>query len=102
MGTMASVEPEEPYAELLRRLALHDEHPHATVRVVPRSLVPGLNEKPRPLARTAALIAGEGGGPSSQWAVASAIAAGAVDSEIADALVSVAPIVGAARTAAAA
>ena len=50
----------------------------------------------------AALIATEAALASYQWAVESALAAGASDADIVDVLVAVAPVVGLARVAAAA
>ena len=54
------------------------------------------------LAHVAALIATESPLASYQWAVESALAAGASDGDVVDVLVAVAPVVGLARVAAAA
>lgn len=90
--------------ELLRRLALSDE------RIAGAALDPSggasatssLDPPMLALAQVAALIATEAPLASYQWAVESALAAGASDTDIVDVLVAVAPVVGLARVAAAA
>jgi hypothetical protein len=87
----------------LRRLALCDETtvaPIMTGAVPPDALGP--EAQTLALARVAALIGAESPPASYQWAVESALAAGASEADIVDVLVTVAPIVGLARTTAAA
>jgi alkylhydroperoxidase/carboxymuconolactone decarboxylase family protein YurZ len=61
-----------------------------------------LDARTQALVHLAALIALDGAAASYQWAVAAAIAAGSSDDEILGVLAAVAPIVGLARTCAAA
>jgi alkylhydroperoxidase/carboxymuconolactone decarboxylase family protein YurZ len=94
---------ESPYAELLRRLALNDSHTvDSLLNGSLHQLDDGLGDKANALVRVAALIASKSAAASYQWAVASALAAGATEAEVAGVLLSVAPIVGVARVAPAA
>jgi 4-carboxymuconolactone decarboxylase len=87
------------HQELLRRLALNDEQAaELMLGTVAGSLnAPDAGSKTHALARIAALIAAESALASYQWAVDSALAVGASETEIVDVLVAVAPIVGLAR-----
>jgi len=89
--------------EFLRKLAINEES------VLEGVLGEGLEDRAgildvrtRALARLAALIAMDSAPASYQWGVAAAHAAGASDDEVVAVLAAVSPIVGAARTAAAA
>jgi 4-carboxymuconolactone decarboxylase len=89
--------------EFLRRLALNEEGVLSSLlgaRLDGRD--DGLDDKTRALARLAALIALDSVSASYQWGVAAAHAAGATDEEILAVVVAVSPIVGSARTTAAA
>ena len=90
--------------ELLRRLALSDEGVAGAAlgAMIGDPAGPSLDAPTLALARVAALIASDAALPSYQWAVDSALAAGASDSDIVDVLIAVAPTVGLARAAAAA
>ncbi len=89
--------------EFLRRLALNDE---ATIaRVMSGTGVFAVTDpetRTPALARIAALIAVRSPSASYQWAVDSALAAGATETDIVDVLIAVAPIVGLARATSAA
>jgi len=95
---------EPPYADVLRRLAFND------VRTVDSVLAGSidfaddvdLGEKMVSLVRIAALIASEAASPSYQWAVATALAAGASENEVVTVLLKIAAIVGVARATSAA
>ena len=86
---------------LIRRLALNDTVAIAAVLgpVDDESLE--LGARTAALVRLAALIAVQSAGTSYQWAVGTALAAGATEDEVIDVLAAVAPIVGSARVAAA-
>ena len=89
--------------EFLRKLALNEEA--VLESVLGKGLEDpsrSLGDKTRALARLAALIALDSAPASYQWGVAAAHASGATDDEIVGVLAAVSPIVGAARTAAAA
>ena len=90
------------HLELLRRLAINDEH--ALSQVIDGQAIdpPLLDDKTGALVKVATLVALEAGSPSYQWAIDAAHAARAEDTEIIDVLVVVAPIVGVARVNAAA
>ncbi|HEU4539815.1 MAG TPA: carboxymuconolactone decarboxylase family protein [Jiangellaceae bacterium] len=90
------------HLELLRRLAINDEH--ALSRVMDRQAIspPLLDDKTSALVKVATLVAMEAGVSSYQWAIDAAHAANAEDTEIIDVLLAVAPIVGVARVNAAA
>ena len=90
--------------ELLRRLSLSDEGVAGAAlgMTIGDPAASSLDVPTLALARVAALIASDAALPSYQWAVESALAAGASDSDIVDVLVAVAPTVGLARVAAAA
>ena len=90
--------------ELLRRLALSDSGVAGAALETTGGASAGSSLDPPTLALTqvAALIATEAALASYQWAVESALAAGASDDDIVDVLVAVAPVVGLARVAAAA
>ena len=90
--------------ELLRRLALSDDGVAGAALGATSGTSAGSSLDPPTLALTqvAALIATEAALASYQWAVESALAAGASDDDIVDVLVAVAPVVGLARVAAAA
>ena len=90
--------------ELLRRLSLSDEGVTGAAlgMTIGDPAASSLDAPTLALARVAALIASDAALPSYQWAVESALAAGASDSDIVDVLVAVAPAVGLARVAAAA
>jgi 4-carboxymuconolactone decarboxylase len=96
------VSPEQE--ELLRRLSLGDEG--VTGSALRATVAPSAGSSLDPaalaLTRVAALIATEAALASYQWAVESALAAGASDTDIVDVLIAVAPVVGLARVAAAA
>jgi hypothetical protein len=88
---------DQRHADLLRRLAIHDED--ALDRVL-RSSVPAdlaLSAATIALVRLAALVALHPTPESFHWSVTVALAAGATDDDIIDSLVAVAPIVGLAR-----
>jgi 4-carboxymuconolactone decarboxylase len=97
-----TVEPR--WAELLRRLALNDEHAVGSLMspTAGESQVPELRDREGALLRIAALIATDSAASSFQWAVSSALASGAEDDEIIGVLCAIAPIVGSARVALAA
>jgi alkylhydroperoxidase/carboxymuconolactone decarboxylase family protein YurZ len=97
-----SVEPQ--CADLLRRLALNDEATVGSVfgAAISDDLPSALGYKTRALVRIAALIATEAAGASFQWAISSALSAGVEEDEVVGVLLSVAPVVGVARVAAAA
>ena len=92
---------EEPEsAGLLRRLAVSDD---GTIGAIFAGEITDLEsselgDKTRALVRLAALIATESAAASYQWAVSVARAAGVSDDEVAGVLLSVAPIVGIARS----
>lgn len=90
------------HLELLRRLAINDEH--ALSRVMDGQAIepPLLDDKTSALVKVATLVALEAGTSSYQWAIDAALAASAHDTEIIDVLLAVAPIVGVARVNAAA
>ena len=90
--------------ELLRRLALSDEGVAGAALETTGGAFAGssLDAPTLALTQVAALIATEAALASYQWAVESALAAGASDDDIVDVLVAVAPVVGLARVAAAA
>jgi alkylhydroperoxidase/carboxymuconolactone decarboxylase family protein YurZ len=92
------------HEELFRRLALNDERAAgATLGAnLATTAMSGPDNKTNALNRVAALIAAESALASYQWAVDAAMAAGASDDDIVDVLTAVAPIVGLARTTAAA
>lgn len=93
---------EHAQRELLRRLTLSDEHVlHQLIceQSVGRRM---LDEKSSALVRLAGLVAMDGNVSSFQWAVDSALAAGADEAEIVDILLAVAPVVGLSRVSAAA
>jgi alkylhydroperoxidase/carboxymuconolactone decarboxylase family protein YurZ len=89
--------------EFLRRLALNEEGVLEDVLGAGLDAgAGGLDDKTLALSRLAALIALDSATASYQWGVAAAHAAGATDDEIVAVLAAVSPIVGAARTTAAA
>ena len=90
--------------EFLRRLTLNDETvAAATLQAdLGPSDLSGLDSATVALVRIAALIATESALASYQWAVDSALAAGAPDRDIIDVLIAVVPVVGLARVTAAA
>lgn len=90
------------HLELLRRLAINDEHALSQLMDGRAIDSPLLDDKTSALVNVATLVAMEAGSPSYQWAVDSAHAAGAEDAEIIDILRAVAPVVGVARLNAAA
>jgi alkylhydroperoxidase/carboxymuconolactone decarboxylase family protein YurZ len=92
------------HEHLLRRLALNEEGAlSSTVGPVGvQEELDVLDARTQALVHLAALIALDGAAASYQWAVAAAIAAGSSDDEILGVLAAVAPIVGLARTSAAA
>lgn len=93
---------EHEQRELLRRLTLSDEHVLRQLmceQAVGRQV---LDEKTSALVRLAGLVAMNGNVTSFQWAVDTALAAGADDAEIVGILLAVAPVVGLSRVSAAA
>ena len=90
--------------DLLRRLSLCDEGAaDAALRApIGGAATTSLDAPTFALARVAALIATEAALSSYQWAVDSALAAGASERDIVDVLVAVGPVVGLARVASAA
>ena len=90
------------HLELLRRLAINDEHTLTQVMKGQAIEPPLLDDKTSTLVKLATLVAMEAGVSSYQWAIDSAHAAGAQDTEIIDVLLAVAPLVGVARVNAAA
>jgi 4-carboxymuconolactone decarboxylase len=92
-----------PHEEILRRLALHDEHTIQSLLGIRLSndKAAGLDPKVHALARLAALIALGASSVSHGWAVDAALAAGATADEILGILITVAPISGLARVVAA-
>jgi alkylhydroperoxidase family enzyme len=90
------------HQELLRRLAINDEHALDQVMEGQAIDPPLLDDKTGALVKVATLVALEAGSSSYQWAVDAAHAASAEDTEIIDVLLEVAPIVGMARVNAAA
>ncbi len=97
-----SVAPE--CADMLRRLALNDEATVGSIfgAALDDDVPSELGDKTRALVRIAALIATDAAAASYQWAVGSALSAGVVEDEVVGVLLSVAPLVGVARVAAAA
>jgi alkylhydroperoxidase/carboxymuconolactone decarboxylase family protein YurZ len=93
-----------PHEDFLRRLALNDEVAlEATIGVALRDdSATELGQRTSALLRLAALVATDGSAASYQWAVQTALAAGASEDEIVAVLATVGPIVGAARLNAAA
>ena len=92
---------EEPGgADLLRKLALHDEAAVASL-MTPEDLDDATSSRIAPKLRgllvISALIASDSEPTSLQWAVSQARAAGAADDEIVGALRAVGPVVGSAR-----
>lgn len=93
----------DAHENLLRRLAVGDEQAvAAAVSLYADSGASGLEAKHRALVRLSSLIAASATTPEYQWCIAHALAAGASDEEVVGVLVSVAPVVGAARVVAAA
>lgn len=88
--------------ELLRRLAINDEHALSRVLDGQATSSALLDDKASALVRVATLVALEADVSSYQWAIDGALAADADDAEIIDVLLAVAPIVGVARVNAAA
>jgi alkylhydroperoxidase/carboxymuconolactone decarboxylase family protein YurZ len=88
---------DQRHADLLRRLAINDED--AIDRVLRTSVAAdvGLSAATVALVRLAALVALHPTAESLHWSITVALAAGATDDDIVDALVAVAPIVGLAR-----
>jgi len=92
------------HESFLRRLAMNDE---ATLRLLLGASVSEIDcvetdAKTAALVRLAAIAALESHASTYQWAVGAALAAGATDDGIVDVLVAIAPVIGAARVAAAA
>ncbi len=100
MRTSVERQPED----LLRRLALHDEHALAAIVGSARTGCDGgeLSDRAKAQVTLAALVALDASPATYQWAVAVALAAGATEAEIVAVVLSVAPVVGAARVHAAA
>ena len=97
-GRLVATEP--PRAELLRRLALHDERVVSSiVSAAGRDFeILELGDKTHALLRIGALISADSATTSYQWAVSSSPrAAGATDEEVVAVLCAIAPIVGSAR-----
>jgi 4-carboxymuconolactone decarboxylase len=92
------------HEDLLRRLALNDEETMDALfgTSLDHTRPSGLDPRTQALTRLAALIATESAGASYQWAIDSALAAGAGEDDVVDVLAAVAPIVGLARAASAA
>jgi alkylhydroperoxidase/carboxymuconolactone decarboxylase family protein YurZ len=90
------------HLEMLRRLCLSDEAVVREVMEGSRTTTELLDEKAVVLTRLAGLIATGSSAASFGWAVDTAQAAGAQPDEIIDVLVTVAPMIGAAKLAAAA
>lgn len=101
-GAIAVASVRNDHEDLLRRLALSDDGAVAATLARGPADVTGLDPKTQALVRLAGLIAVPSAPASFQWSVAAAIAAGADDDEVIAVLVSMAPIVGAARLVAAA
>ena len=92
------------HESFLRRLAMNDE---ATLRLLLGTSVSEVDcvetdAKTVALVRLAAIAALESHTSTYQWGVGAALAAGATDDGIVDVLVAIAPVIGAARVAAAA
>ena len=85
--------------DLLRRLALHDATAFGAILGSPVSDRDGceLSDRTNAQVRLAALVALEAAPASYQWAVGVALAAGVTEDEIVGVVLSVAPVVGAAR-----
>lgn len=88
--------------ELLRRLTLSDEHVLHQLMCEQTAGRTPLDGRTSALVQLAGLVAIEADASSFQWAVDTALAAGADDSEITDLLLVIAPIVGLCRVSAAA
>jgi len=91
---------ERDYEDLLRRLALNDEHAIAALLGADSGSVPtdcGPAGRANAQLRLAALVAMQAAPASYQWAVSCALAAGVTESEIVEVLCTVAPVTGAAR-----
>lgn len=88
---------EDAQLELLRRLTLSDDHALSQVMSGQGVECPLLDERTSALVRLAGQVAMEGNVASFQWAVDTALAAGAEDAEIVDVLPVIASIVGVAR-----
>jgi 4-carboxymuconolactone decarboxylase len=95
MRTTVERQPED----LLRRLALNDEAAIASILSAGMADVHGseLSDRANAQVRLAALVALEAAPASYQWAVGVALAAGVTEDEIVGVVLSVAPVVGAAR-----
>jgi alkylhydroperoxidase/carboxymuconolactone decarboxylase family protein YurZ len=95
MPTSVERQPED----LLRRLALHDEAALGSIFGPSTPALDGceLSDRTNAQVRLAALVALEAAPASYQWAVGVALAAGVTEDEIVGVVVSVAPVVGAAR-----
>jgi 4-carboxymuconolactone decarboxylase len=104
MRKLDEVGDEPRCATLLRRLALSDEGAIGSIFAGEVTDLDNseLGDRTRAMVRLAALVATESSAPSYQWAVNVALAAGVSADEMADVLMSVAPIVGVARVASAA
>jgi 4-carboxymuconolactone decarboxylase len=87
------------HEDLLRRLALNEEGVLASLlgTAVADAGPAGLDAKTTALVRLAGLVALESAPATYQWIVASALAAGASDSEVVAVLAALAPIVGVVR-----
>jgi 4-carboxymuconolactone decarboxylase len=99
MGSAGPIE--RDHEDLLRRLALNDEH--AIAALLGAASTPaasggcGPADRARAQLRLAALVAMQAAPASYQWAVSSALAAGVTEPEIVEVLCTVAPVTGAAR-----
>jgi hypothetical protein len=89
------------HEDLLRRLALNDQH--AIAALLGAASTPagtgmcGPTDRAHAQLRLAALVAMQASPASYQWAVSSALAAGVTEPEIVEVLCTVAPVTGAAR-----
>lgn len=83
--------------QLLRKVALQDQQALSEVLGGGRGLLQSLDEKGAALVRIAALVSLDSDPSTFRWAVDQGVAAGLEDDAIFDALMVIAPVIGAAR-----
>jgi 4-carboxymuconolactone decarboxylase len=93
-GQLGSIE--RDHEDLLRRLALNDQHALAAL-LGTGTIGIRLGDRATAQLRLAALVAIQAAPASYQWAVTSALAVGVTESELIDVLCTVAPVAGPAR-----
>ena len=90
------------YEELLRRLAVLDEHTIAAALPTHAAADPGLDARTTALVRLAGLVALRSSPQTYEWGVAAALDTGCSEVEVVAVLAALAPLVGAARISSAA